>query len=25
MRLKTYFEAEGDDFYEWIEEYNYEW
>ena len=25
MRLKTYFEAEGNDFYEWIKEYNYEW
>ncbi len=25
MRLKTYFEAEDDDFHEWIEEYNYEW
>lgn len=25
MRLKTYFEADGDDFYEWLEEYNYEW
>lgn len=24
MRLKTYFEAEDDDFYEWIEEYNYD-
>jgi hypothetical protein len=25
MRLKTYFEAEGDDFREWIEEYDYQW
>ena len=25
MRLKTYFKAEGDDFYKWIEEYNYDW
>ncbi len=24
MRIKTYFEAEDDDFYEWIEEYNYD-
>lgn len=24
MRLKTYFEADGDDFYEWIQEYNYD-
>lgn len=24
MRFKTYFEAEDDDFYEWIEEYNYD-
>jgi len=24
MRLKTYFEAEGDDFYKWLQEYNYE-
>jgi len=24
MRLKTYFESRGDDFYEWIEEYNYD-
>ena len=24
MRLKTYFEAEGEDFYEWIQEYNYD-
>jgi len=24
MRLKTYFEAQGDDFYEWIQEYNYD-
>jgi len=25
MRLKTYYEAQGDDFYKWIEEYNYDW
>jgi hypothetical protein len=25
MRLKTYFEAQGGDFYEWIQEYNYDW
>lgn len=25
MRLRTYFEAQGDDFYDWIQEYNYEW
>ncbi len=25
MRLRTYFEAQGDDFYNWIQEYNYEW
>jgi len=25
MRLKTYFEADGDDFRKWIEEYNYDW
>lgn len=25
MRLKTYFEAGGDDFYKWIEEYNYDY
>ncbi len=24
MRLKTYFEAQGDDFYKWIQEYNYD-
>ena len=24
MRLKTYFETQGDDFYEWIQEYNYD-
>lgn len=24
MRLRTYFEAQGDDFYEWIQEYNYD-
>ncbi len=24
MRLKTYFEAEGDEFYKWIQEYNYD-
>ncbi|MBP9019485.1 MAG: hypothetical protein KBG04_06690 [Bacteroidales bacterium] len=24
MRLKTYFSADGDDFYEWIQEYNYD-
>ena len=24
MRFKTYFEADGDDFYEWIQEYNYD-
>ena len=24
MRLRTYFEAENDDFYEWIQEYNYD-
>jgi len=24
MRLKTYFDAQGDDFYEWIQEYNYD-
>lgn len=24
MRLRTYFEAEGDDFYDWIQEYNYD-
>ena len=24
-RLKTYFEAQGDDFYKWIQEYNYDW
>jgi site-specific recombinase XerD len=25
MRLHTYFAAEGNEFYEWIEEYNYDW
>lgn len=25
MRLQTYFDARDDDFYKWIEEYNYEW
>ena len=25
MRLKSYFEADGDDFRKWIEEYNYDW
>jgi len=25
MRLQTYFEAQGDDFFNWIQEYNYEW
>ena len=25
IRLETYFEAEGDNFYDWIQEYNYEW
>lgn len=25
MRLKTYFEVQGDDFYEWIQEYNYDY
>jgi len=25
MRLRTYFESEGNDFYEWLEEYNYEY
>ncbi len=24
MRIKTYFDAHGDDFYEWIQEYNYD-
>ena len=24
MRLKTYFEADGEEFHEWIEEYNYD-
>jgi len=24
MRLKTYFSAHGDDFYEWLQEYNYD-
>jgi len=24
MRLRTYFEAQGDDFYKWIQEYNYD-
>ncbi|MDH7513954.1 MAG: hypothetical protein QHH14_13490 [Clostridiales bacterium] len=24
MRLQTYFEAQGDDFYDWIQEYNYD-
>ncbi|MFQ6112914.1 MAG: hypothetical protein ACE5NG_02365 [bacterium] len=24
MRLKTYFEAQGDDFYQWLQEYNYD-
>jgi len=23
MRFKTYFEAQGADFYDWIQEYNY--
>jgi hypothetical protein len=25
MRFRTYFESEGEDFREWIEEYNYDW
>lgn len=25
MRIKTYIEANGDDFREWIEQYNYDW
>jgi hypothetical protein len=25
MRLQTYSAAEGNEFYEWIEEYNYDW
>ena len=25
MRLETYFAAEGDEFYEWIREYDYDW
>lgn len=25
MRIKTYFETQEDDFYKWIEEYNYDW
>jgi hypothetical protein len=25
MRLQSYSAAEGDEFYEWIEEYNYDW
>lgn len=25
MRLRTYFEAEDDEFYAWIQEYNYDW
>jgi hypothetical protein len=25
MRLETYFSADEDEFYEWIEEYNYDW
>jgi hypothetical protein len=25
MRLKKYFEANGDDFDEWLQEYNYDW
>jgi len=24
MRLKTYFESDEDEFYEWIQEYNYD-
>jgi len=25
MRLRTYFEADGDEFHEWLQEYNYDW
>ena len=25
MRLRTYFAADGDEFHEWLQEYNYDW